>query len=82
MTGERTVFTMFNEFHAPLLLAAPEAIRGWPGPYSPPINIWAVGHLVRTFLLRVCVQRAIRGLTSLRPRPRHRNSCSSVLQAR
>ncbi|KAM5535106.1 hypothetical protein V8D89_011192 [Ganoderma adspersum] len=39
-------FTAYNEFHAPLRLAAPEAIRGSPHPYSPPINIWAVGHLL------------------------------------
>ncbi|KAM5531989.1 hypothetical protein V8D89_014323 [Ganoderma adspersum] len=46
MTGGPNVFSGFNEFHAPLLLAAPEAIRGGPRPYSPPINIWAVGHLL------------------------------------
>ena len=43
---EESTVKPFNEFHAPLRLAAPEAIRGSPHPFSPPINIWAVGHLV------------------------------------
>ena len=44
--SEEGTFRPFNELHAPLRLAAPEAIRGSPHPYSPPINVWAVGHLV------------------------------------
>ncbi|KAI1783135.1 hypothetical protein LXA43DRAFT_1102893 [Ganoderma leucocontextum] len=45
-TGKGPVLTVFNELHAPLLLAAPEAISGWPGPFSAPVNIWAAGHLL------------------------------------
>ena len=56
-TGGPSVFMEFNQFHAPPLLAAPEAIQGSPHPYSPPINIWAVGHLVRGTSL-TSVQRA------------------------
>ncbi|KAM5535103.1 hypothetical protein V8D89_011189 [Ganoderma adspersum] len=43
---EQSTFRPYNEFHAPLRLAAPEAIRGSPHPFSPPINICAVGHLL------------------------------------
>ena len=56
-TGGPSVFMEFNQFHAPPLLAAPEAIQGSTHPYSPPINIWAVGHLVRSTSL-ASVQRA------------------------
>ncbi|KAM5535105.1 hypothetical protein V8D89_011191, partial [Ganoderma adspersum] len=45
-TGGPRAFINFDEMHAPLLLAAPEAMRGSPHPYSPPVNIWAVGHLL------------------------------------
>ena len=43
-------FAAHQEFYSPLLLAAPEAIQGGPGPRSAPINIWAVGHLVSLLL--------------------------------
>ena len=36
-----------EEPHASFLLSAPEALRGEPRPFSPAVNIWAIGHLVR-----------------------------------
>ena len=52
--SEEGTFRPFNELHAPLRLAAPEAIRGAPHPYSPPINVWAVGHLVSSAAGEAC----------------------------
>ena len=68
--SEEGTFKPFNELHAPLRLAAPEAIRGAPHPYSPPINVWAVGHLVSSAKHVVEGQRQEQQLAVLKLAPR------------
>ncbi|KAI1784265.1 kinase-like protein [Ganoderma leucocontextum] len=41
---------LIDYYHSELKLCSPEALRGAPERWSPPVNIWAIGHLAFQFL--------------------------------
>ena len=62
----RPAFDLLDYAHAFPFLCAPEAYTGSDERWAPPINIWAVGHLVRArcafvevFCLLACVRARV-----------------------